>query len=262
MRNTLRNTRRNTRRNTLHKRRHKARRNTRRRRQNGGNNINRNNLEIVVSRFNEDLSWLKEIPTSLYTKITVYNKNDTPIECPVNKCTVHQLPNLGRESHSYFHHVIQNYDNLADITLFLPASVFNKPHKKSQYDHILNFLSQKHESVIIGGKKDRANINTEKTFTIDEHALTNVNNRAKNPNSRLDISHLRPLGRWFEHFFPGEEIRCITYNGIFAASRDDIRKRSKDLYMQLLENHSTKNPETVHYSERTWASIFSIPNCI
>ena len=225
-------------------------------------NKNSRTLEIVVSRFNEDLNWLKEIPATLYTKITVYNKGDSPIVCPVNNCTVHQLPNLGRESHSYFHHVIQNYDNLADITLFLPGSVFRKPNKKSQYDRIVEFLTQKRESVIVGAKKAKTNINAEKGFTINSHPLSNNDNRAKNPNSRLDISSIRPLGKWFAHFFPGEEMRCIAQNGTFAASRDDIRKRSKELYQRLLENHSTKNPETVHYSERTWSTIFSIPNCI
>jgi len=225
-------------------------------------NKNSRTLEIVVSRFNEDLNWLKEIPTNFYTKITVYNKGDTPIVCPVNNCTVHQLPNLGRDSHTYFHHVIQNYDNLADITMFLPGSVFRKAYKRSQYDRVVEFLSQKRESVIVGAKKARANINVEKGFTISAHPLSNSDNRAKNPNSRLNISSIRPLGAWFAHFFPGEEMGCITHNSIFAVLRDDIRKRSKELYQRLLENHSTKNPETVHYSERTWSTIFSIPNCI
>jgi len=226
------------------------------------NNKNSRTLEIVVSRFNEDLNWLKEIPTNFYTKITVYNKGDSPIECPVNNCTVHPLPNLGRDSHTYFHHVIQNYDNLADITMFLPGSVFRKPYKRAQYDRIVDFLSQKRESVIVGAKKAKTNINVEKGFTINVHSVSNNDNRAKNPNSRLNISSIRPLGAWFAHFFPGEEMGCITHNCILAASRDDIRKRSKDLYQRLLENHSTKNPETVHYSERTWSTIFSIPNCI
>lgn len=239
-----------------------TRKNTNRNKHTRKNSKNSRTLEIVVSRFNEDLSWLKEIPTTFYTKITVYNKNDTPIECPVNNCTVHQLPNIGRESHSYFHHVIQNYDNLPDITLFLAGSVFRKPNKRSQYDRIVEFLSQKRESVIVAAKKARANINGEKGFTISSHPLSNNDNRAKNPNSRLNISSIRPLGAWFAHFFPGEEMRCTSHNGIFAVTRDDIRKRGKDLYQRLLENHSTKNPETVHYSERTWSTIFSIPNCI
>jgi hypothetical protein len=233
--------------------------NTTRRNRNKNKNTT---LEIVVARFNEDLSWLRDIPSTLYTKITIYNKNEQPLECPVANCTVVQLPNLGRESHSYFTHVITNYDKLADMTLFLPASVMKKDFKKRQYDRIMEFLTTRRESVIVGAKKARTNINAEKGFTINSHVLSNTNNRAKNPNSRLNKSSLRPLGKWFEHFFPGEEMRCITHNGIVAATRDDIRKRGKEKYQALLENHSTKNPETVHYSERTWATIFSVPHCI
>ena len=230
------------------------------------NNKNRNKngktFEIVVSRFNEDLSWVRNIPPHLYTKITIYNKNDLPIEPPVANCKVVQLPNLGRESHSYLWHVVHNYDTLADITLFLPASVMKKQFKKAQYDRLMEFLATKRESVIVGAKKAKANINAEKGFTINSHVLSDVNNRAKNPNARLNKSSLRPLGKWFEHFFPGEELKCIAHNGIVAATRDDIRKRSKEFYESLLKNHSSKNPETVHYSERTWATIFSVPNCI
>jgi len=226
------------------------------------NNKNTKTFEIVVSRFNEDVSWLRDIPPSLYTKVTIYNKNDTPIECPVANCTVVQLPNLGRESHTYLWHVIHNYDTLADMTLFLPGSVMRKDFKKRQYDRIMEFLATKRESVIVGAKKARANVNSEKGFTINSHPLSNTNNRAKNPNSRLNRSSLRPLGKWFEHFFPGEEMRCIANNGIIAVTRDDIRKRGKEKYQALLENHSTTNPETVHYSERTWATIFSVPHCL
>lgn len=231
-------------------------------RRNRNKNKNSKTFEIVVSRFNENLDWLRDIPAHLYTKITIYNKNEEPIECPVANCTVVQLENLGRESHSYFWHVVHNYDKLADMTLFLPGSVMKKDFKKRQYDRIMEFLATKRESVIVGAKKAKANVNAEKGFTINAHMLSNTNNRAKNPNSRLNRSSLRPLGTWFNHFFPGEEMKCIANNGIIAVTRDDIRKRSKDLYKALLENHSTKNPETVHYSERTWATIFSVPHCI
>ena len=33
------------------------------------------------------------------------------------------LPNIGREAHTYLYHIINNYDNLADINVFLPGSV-------------------------------------------------------------------------------------------------------------------------------------------
>ena len=77
--------------------------------------------EIVIARYNEDLSWLKKIPKSI--KITIYNKGKDDIEYPFIK-----LPNIGRESHTYLYHIIQNYDILADNTIFCQGdSIFHSP---------------------------------------------------------------------------------------------------------------------------------------
>jgi len=66
--------------------------------------------EIVVARYNENLSWLKKLPKDII--ITVYNKGNDDINIPSIK-----LPNIGRESHTYLYHIIKNYNNLADQTI-------------------------------------------------------------------------------------------------------------------------------------------------
>ena len=77
--------------------------------------------EIVVARYNENLAWLKNIPKTI--KITIYNKGIDDIDFPFIK-----LPNIGRESHTYLYHIIQNYDNLADQTIFCQGdSIFHSP---------------------------------------------------------------------------------------------------------------------------------------
>jgi hypothetical protein len=78
-------------------------------------------IELVIARYNEDLSWLKKIPKSI--KITVYNKGNDNIDFPFIK-----LPNIGRESHTYLYHIINNYDKLADKTIFTQGdSIFHSP---------------------------------------------------------------------------------------------------------------------------------------
>ena len=69
--------------------------------------------EIVVARYNENLDWLKKIKKSKDLKITVYNKGLDDIDVPFIK-----LENKGRESQTYLYHIINNYDNLADQTIF------------------------------------------------------------------------------------------------------------------------------------------------
>jgi hypothetical protein len=83
--------------------------------------------EIVIARYNEDLSWLKKIPKSI--KITVYNKGlDDIIKIPNVKYDIIKLPNVGRESHTYLYHIIHNYDNLAHKTIFCQGdSIFHSP---------------------------------------------------------------------------------------------------------------------------------------
>ena len=73
-------------------------------------------VECVIARYNEDLSWLKELKNK---KITIYNKGKDDISYDSIK-----LPNIGRESHTYLTHIIQNYNNLADITIFTQGNPF------------------------------------------------------------------------------------------------------------------------------------------
>jgi len=83
-------------------------------------------MEIVIARYNEDLSWLKKIPKSI--KITIYNKGLDNIEISDIKYNIIKLPNIGRESHTYLYHIINNYDNLAHKTIFCQGdSIFHSP---------------------------------------------------------------------------------------------------------------------------------------
>jgi hypothetical protein len=79
--------------------------------------------EIVVARYNENLDWLKKIKKSKDLKITVYNKGKDDIDVPFIK-----LQNVGRESHTYLYHIINNYHHLADQTIFCQGdSIFHSP---------------------------------------------------------------------------------------------------------------------------------------
>lgn len=80
-----------------------------------------NKTELVIARYNEDLSWLEKIPKDI--KITIYNKGLDDIEYDFIK-----LQNIGRESHTYLYHIINNYNNLAEQTIFCQGdSIFHSP---------------------------------------------------------------------------------------------------------------------------------------
>ncbi len=82
--------------------------------------------ELVVSYYKENLNWLNKIKDY---KITVYNKSDIDIPNTI------KLPNVGREMHTYFHHIVTNYNNLSDWVFFTQADPFDHVHN---YDWLLD----------------------------------------------------------------------------------------------------------------------------
>eukprot|EP00899_Mesostigma_viride_P028384 jgi/Mesvir1/8730/Mv02656-RA.1 len=72
--------------------------------------VTKSDVELVFSHHKRDLGW-----SDIFAPIrTVYHKGDTPVEGFNN-----ELPNVGRESHTYLSHIINNYDKLAQNTVFL-----------------------------------------------------------------------------------------------------------------------------------------------
>ena len=72
------------------------------------------NVHIIVSHFDENLDWIK--PFYKRFLVTVYNKSPQSVSGSAH------LVNIGRESHTYLHHIVSHYDNLADWNVFTQAS--------------------------------------------------------------------------------------------------------------------------------------------
>lgn len=217
-------------------------------------------LELVVARYEEDLSWIPTLDLEI-TNTVVYNKGSEKV-FPF-PCEVKSLPNFGREPHTYFTHIINNYNSLKDITFFIVGSAFTQDAKENRVKLIVEHLKKKKSSAIVTTKNEEL-INRTKYFYINYWLVTNENNRKKNPNPELSPCPDRPLGNWFSIRFPNEQIERLSYSGILAVSREDILKRPITFYQSLLEEVSSPNPEAVHYIERVFTNIFSIDleNCI
>ena len=72
-------------------------------------------VNIVVARYNENIDWTKKINH----KVTIYNKGKSDIENNHIK-----LKNIGREGETFLYHIVNNYKNLDDITVFLQGNPF------------------------------------------------------------------------------------------------------------------------------------------
>ena len=84
-------------------------------------------IELVVSRFQEDLRWLRRVPASI--GIQIYNKGaDDPIPPSLRdrrNVNLLSLPNVGLEAHTYLTHLVTRYDSLAPITVFCQGHPFD-----------------------------------------------------------------------------------------------------------------------------------------
>ena len=94
-------------------------------------------IEVVVSWYNEDLSWIANLIQPDY-KITIYSKLHNNHE----KYSVFKLENIGRCDHTYLYHIYYNWDDLADITLFLPETIGISELKTRKLQYILQNINQ------------------------------------------------------------------------------------------------------------------------
>jgi hypothetical protein len=226
------------------------------------------NIQIVVAKYNENTDYLNKEPFIKYSQI-VYDKGckykDITIYAPDTQRRWTYLENEGRESHTYLYHIIKNYDNLADVTIFLPGSCLSEL-KKWQTNKTIQLVEESRKSVfvsseLVGDVKDHAY-----NWCIDDYdgivKENHIDGRNSIKKNKITIADIRPFGKWFEYEFGDLHTHILCYRGIFALSREHIRQHSKKYYKDLIKYLSgSPNPEYGHYFERAWLAIFyPIPN--
>ena len=213
-------------------------------------------IEVVVSRYNEDLRWLQK-PEFDGVRITVYNKGPKEPNTYGRRCKVINLPNVGRCDHTYLHHIISNYGNLADVTVFLPASCFDKDKSFVTKNLLENVYATENTVLpnILPSKDVRKDMYG---FFLDNWTATNTANASLNSERTLMKSPIRPFGAWFDRTFPNHPtVNVVCYYGIFAVSKQQIVQHPVSRYNDLIryvQEHS--NPEAGHYMERSWGAVF------
>lgn len=211
------------------------------------------NIEIVIARYNENTEWLNEEPFNKFKQV-IYEKGPLHMKSKTNRI-IKTLPNVGREGHSFLYHIIENYDNLSDIMIFLCGSAMDDRKKNSTND-VMSRLTKDQVIDRCNGTNDY--MNEMKDFILDEYQSLNEKNKSINDESKLQKSKLRPYKKWLEHYAPNiTKLPNIWWGGVFSVTKNQILKHPKELYIQLLSELSYhSNPETGHYLERTWAGLF------
>lgn len=188
-------------------------------------------IELVVARYLEDLSWLNNIPSQITAR--VYDKSPSG-----------NLPNIGREAHTYLHHICANYDALSDLTIFAQGKPF---------DHAFDF----HKTLrALAATPDVAAFQWLGHIidTDDENGARLFATWSKNSgDERLDMNgfHRALFGE------VGPEKYTFVLGAQFIASREMIRSRSL-LFWQRALQISMDFPDAAHCYERSWDRVFDV----
>lgn len=200
--------------------------------------LTKKECELVIARYSEDISWSKP-----YKHLrTIYNKGEDNLGDEYQP--IIKLQNVGTEINTILEHIIRNYDNLANNTVFMQGNINDRycsdtiPFEK--------FFHSRDNDLIGCKSKMYENFN----FRID-----NYNNK------QLDRSP-HNLGEFFENIlgirFSNDNE--IIYQSNFAVGKKRILRYSKQYYLNLLNNTTISKhrfPEEGHYMERAWAVLFS-----
>ena len=220
-------------------------------------------VQVCVARYNEKTNWLSQPEFSGLSKI-IYNKGPSQIstKTPAD-CVIAELPNVGRECHTFLHHIVSNYDDLANVTIFLPGSCMDDG-KVCKTEDLMKLVQSTQDTIISGAWYPDVRRKFEK-FSIDSWKGTNDANENLINDNDCKPAEKSPFGRWYKDKFGDLKIEVVCFTSIFAVSRSHILQNSKAHYenfLSCLDKHC--NPEEGHFIERSWVAIFApIPeNCL
>jgi len=202
--------------------------------------------KIIVARYNESIEWLN----NEMQNCIIYNKGNK-----LNVTNEYFLENLGRESETYLHYIITNYDNLPDIVVFTQARISD--HKGS--DDVNYLLTIKNEALYNASSQ-----NYIIHHDIGENESFNKTWNLKKNNWFLkdNYKNNKPITfvEWFKNNINIDYPTPIKIyaNGIFAVKKENILNKPIDYYKKLIleVNHHINSTEG-HFFERSWYYIFN-----
>ena len=162
-------------------------------------------VQVVISRYNEDIRW-----SNIFTNTVIYNKGDALMQN-----NVINLDNVGRECHTYYTHIYNNYDNLYDHIIFLQGHPFG---------HSPNIIS----TIILKYLNTCNDIDFE--FLSEKVLDCNLSGCSYHPGI--------PLIDTFENIFGKRKTNLkfkFGVGGQFIVSKKCILKNSKSFYMNIIK---------------------------
>lgn len=200
-------------------------------------------LEVVVAHYREELGWLSG--GALVECVRLYHKGGTGTDGRFPSARQSTLPNVGRESHTYLTHIVNNYDGLADVTVFTQGHLADHVAPgEDPADHLAELAAA-------------AQARDGSTFT----ALLPLVGVRWWRFRKWEGKRTMPAPCDFRQFCRSvvgldcDAARLLrwTPGAIVAATRTSIRRRPRAFYARLLGFvEGPGDPEIGHFLERLW----------
>ena len=229
--------------------------------------------QLVVARYREPIyNWVLLVPADVSVKVYLKYGDVEDLTAGVLDLVdeVEPLANIGREGHTYLHHIIQNYDNLCEYTIFTQADPFkhNPTFVQDLFDNMDKgevFRSfgkwwQKEyppDNIIEGGIRPNIHIGNRDFVCIhptfwEDDGWVRIVRRIK---MRNHIDYIIPwVCRRLDLVEPTTGVP-ISMCGMFGVHRSKIQMYSKSFY-EKMRDFLLEHPDHGYVIERFWATLF------
>ncbi len=191
--------------------------------------MTKNNIYIIVAKYNENIKWTKK-----FENVIIYNKGQN-IDDSYNYVN---LDNVGREGHTYYKYICDNYENLPEYMIFLQGKPF---------DHSPNIIKNINKYI------NSEDLDIDFEFLSEEIITCKLSGCRHHKNL--------PLKKIYNELFDEreEDMQFIFGQGAqFIVSKKTVLKNSKNFYSKIVELLShNKNPIEGYVIERFHKLIFN-----
>lgn len=197
-------------------------------------------LDVIIARYQEDLSWIEPINDLA----TVYIKDpNTPTKLLLYKQPILLQNSInGREGDTYVKHILKHYPNFPDYTVFMQGRIDD--HVAS-VDDVLSMIRAVSSNKLIAKNMPPY---------VGLAQMWDVVRDFRDPHYNIPLREA-----WFSFFAepPPNNALKVNYSGCFMASREAILFHSKAFYERM--NYLLQVDHLWgHIFERLWGVVFDM----
>lgn len=199
--------------------------------------------KIIISRYNEDVSWIDKYNISDYEYI-IYNKGeDLKEDYNQKKCE-----NIGNNQRDIFEFIFENYDSLPDYMVFLQGNPID--HLTSPID-----FSGDVEKLLFDNLSE---LISREEFTYIE----NFDNRINGSYSRLTDGYEEINNSWYipaTNQFNNQTCRWLDFDHFM---NDTFKNYTTQMWLRFTpgSQYVLTKEIALHYSKEFWGSLMNILN--